>query len=57
MAKNGAVSQIRLPAEMYDFIQQEAVRAGISQNALMILLMELGKRVYDNPIIHPSVAP
>ena len=46
-----ATTQIRLPAEMHQFIQQEAARTGVSQNALMLMLMELGKRVYDQPVI------
>ena len=48
-------SQIRLPAGMHEFIQQEAERTGISQNALMLMLMELGKRVYDDPTIRQHV--
>lgn len=50
-----AVTQIRLPAGMHGFIQQEAERTGISQNALMLMLMELGKRVYDDPAIRQHV--
>lgn len=49
------VTQIRLPAGMHGFIQQEAERTGISQNALMLMLMELGKRVYDDPAIRQAV--
>jgi len=49
------VTQIRLPAGMHEFIQQEAERTGISQNALMLMLMELGKRVYDDPAIRQNV--
>ena len=48
-------SQIRLPAGIHAFIQQEAERTGISQNALMLMLMELGKRVYNDPAIRQTV--
>ena len=48
-------TQIRLPAGIHAFIQQEAERTGISQNALMLMLMELGKRVYDDPAIRQNV--
>ena len=40
-----------MPAEIHSFIRQEAERAGISQNALMLVLMELGKRVYNDPTV------
>ena len=49
------VTQIRLPAEMHGFIKQEAERTGISQNSVMLMLLELGKRVYDNPDFKQNV--
>lgn len=48
-------TQIRLPAEMHGFIKQEAERTGISQNSVMLMLLELGKRVYDDPAIRQNV--
>lgn len=48
------VTQIRLPAEMHGFIKQEAERTGISQNSVMLMLLELGKRVYDDPAIRQN---
>lgn len=49
------VTQIRLPAEMHGFIKQEAERTGMSQNSIMLMLLELGKRVYDDPAIRQNV--
>lgn len=50
-----SVTQIRLPAEMHGFIKQEAERTGISQNSVMLMLLELGKRIYDDPAIRQNV--
>lgn len=44
-------SQIRLPAEIFDYIRAEAVRTGMSQNAVMIALMLDGKRFREAKIV------
>lgn len=49
--KNGSVtSQIRLPANMHEYIQQESTRIGISQNAFLIVLLEQGKKLWESKL-------
>lgn len=43
-------TQIRLPSELAEYIQKEAGRMGIAQNALMIMLMEMGKKMWGAKI-------
>ena len=46
--KNEVVNtQIRLPAQMFDYIKQEAAEMGISQNAFMLVLMNHGKKLWE----------
>jgi hypothetical protein len=53
MVSETVSTQIRLPADLHQYIQQEAARLGIAQNAFMIVLMEQGKRVWiAEPILH-----
>lgn len=44
-------TQIRLPAEIYSYIEQEASRMGIAKNAFLIILLEQGKKLWEADII------
>lgn len=51
--KNSVVStQIRLPANMHEYIKQEADRMGIAQNAFLIILLEQGKKLWESDVSH-----
>lgn len=39
--------QIRLPAGLHEYIQKEAGRLGIAENAFLIILCELGGKVWE----------
>ena len=53
MNKNDIIStQIRLPAEIHEYIKQEADRMGIAQNAFLIILLEQGKKLWEADVIH-----
>jgi hypothetical protein len=46
--KNNIVTtQVRLPAGIHEFIQQEAARVGIAQNAFLVILLEQGKKLWQ----------
>ena len=48
MANNETVNtQIRLPAGLHEYIQKEAGRLGIANNAFLVILCELGGKVWD----------
>ncbi len=56
-AKRGVVStQIRLPAEMHEYIKREADRMGIAQNAFLIILLEQGRKLWEAKITHVQEA-
>ena len=40
-------SQVRLPSDLHGFIQAEAARLGIAQNAFLIVLLEQGRWVWE----------
>ena len=40
-------TQIRLPAEIHGYIQREAVRLGIAQNAFLVILLDQGRKVWE----------
>ena len=40
-------TQIRLPAEIHGYIQQEATRLGIAQNAFLVVLLDQGRKVWE----------
>lgn len=40
-------TQIRLPANMHEYIKQEAARMGIAQNAFLVVLLEQGKKLWE----------
>jgi len=53
MNKNDIIStQIRLPAEVHEYIKQEADRMGIAQNAFLIILLEQGKKLWEANITY-----
>ncbi len=45
-------TQIRLPAEIHNYIKQEADRMGIAQNTFLIVLLEQGRRLWEADITH-----
>lgn len=46
-SKNIKSTQIRLPTILASYIESEAERTGISQNSIMLLLMDEGKRLRE----------
>lgn len=47
MKNNIVTTQVRLPARIHEFIQQEAARMGIAQNAFLVILLEQGKKLWQ----------
>ena len=48
--------QIRLPAQMHEYIKQEADRMGIAQNAFLVILLEQGRKLWESEItVHREV--
>lgn len=45
-------TQIRLPADIHEYIRQEAEKMGIAQNAFLITLLYQGKKLWEADIIH-----
>lgn len=43
-------TQIRLTEEMHDYIRQEAERLGIAQNAMLLVLLEQGRKLWEAEI-------
>lgn len=43
-------SQIRIPFGLYQYIQAESDRMGVSQNAVMLMLMDMGRSLKEAPI-------
>lgn len=39
-------TQVRLPADIYEYIEQEAERMGIAKNAFLIILLEQGRKLW-----------
>lgn len=50
MASVTVNSQIRVPLDLYQYIQTESDRMGISQNAVMLMLMDMGRSLKEAPI-------
>lgn len=49
-------TQIRLPAQMHEYIRQEADRMGIAQNAFLVILLEQGRKLWESRItVHQEV--
>lgn len=57
MQKNYVAKQVRIPMEMSRYIQEEAKRAGISQNSFIVVLLEQGKKIWemDSSIIKSAI--
>ena len=45
------VTSIRLPEQKNDYIREKAHEIGVSQNAFMVILIELGIKLYESNII------
>lgn len=52
MSKDIVCTQIRLPAGIHEYIQQEADKIGIAQNAFLIILLEQGKKLWEADVTH-----
>lgn len=52
MNKNVVCTQIRLPAEIHEYIQKEAERMGIAQNAFLVILLEQGRKLWEADVTH-----
>ncbi|MFG6367806.1 MAG: hypothetical protein K1W16_05175 [Lachnospiraceae bacterium] len=52
MNKNVVCTQIRLPAEIHEYIRKEADRMGIAQNAFLVILLEQGKKLWEADVTH-----
>lgn len=50
MDNETVATQIRLPAELFDYIRGESKRTGVSQNAVMLFLMDMGRKLLEAPI-------
>lgn len=44
-------TSIRLPELRNEYIRKKAIEIGMSQNAFMVMLIDLGIKVYESPII------
>lgn len=45
-------TQIRLPADIHEYIRHEAEKMGIAQNAFLITLLYQGKKLWEADITH-----
>ena len=50
MANEMVATQIRLPAELFDYIREESKRTGVSMNGVMLFLMDMGRKLMEAPI-------
>jgi hypothetical protein len=41
-------TQIRIPPDLYGYVQSNSERLCVSQNAFMMILMDLGRKAYEN---------
>lgn len=44
--RNIISTQVRLPTDIYEYIEQEAERMGIAKNAFLIILLEQGRKLW-----------
>lgn len=50
------VTSIRLPEQRNDYIREKAHEIGVSQNAFMVMLIDLGIKLYESNIkINPKI--
>lgn len=47
MGKTTISTQTRLPAEIHEYIKQEAARLGIAQNAMLVILLDRGRKLWE----------
>ena len=48
-------TSLRLPEEKNDYIKKKASEIGISQNAFLMVLIDLGIKLYEcDPIVSPK---
>ena len=47
MGKTTISTQSRLPAEIHEYIKQEAARLGIAQNAMLVILLDRGRKLWE----------
>ncbi len=47
MEKNSVATQVRLPAYLHEYIKQEAGRMGIAQNAVLVMLLDKGRKAWE----------
>ncbi|MCC8078757.1 MAG: hypothetical protein LIO57_01660 [Oscillospiraceae bacterium] len=47
MKNETVATQIRLPSGIHEYIQREAARIGIAQNAFLVVLLEQGKKLWE----------
>ena len=40
-------TQMRLPADIHEYIRQEAARLGIAQNAMLLILLDRGRKLWE----------
>ena len=43
-------TQISLPANIHEYIRQEAERLGIAQNAFLVVLLEQGRKLWESGV-------
>ena len=56
MKKETISTQIRLSADMHEYIKQQALQIGIAQNAFLAILLEQGRKLWEADItIHREV--
>ena len=49
--ENTVVTQIRLPAGLHEYIRKEASENALSLNAMMIVLMAIGRKIFNDPAV------
>ena len=53
--KATVATQTRLPAEIHEYIKQEAARLGIAQNAMLVILLDRGRKLWEAEVSpHPE---
>lgn len=43
-------TQLRLNDEMAEYIEKESSEVGMSQNSFTLMLISLGKKIWDSPV-------
>lgn len=45
-------TQIRLPADIHNYIKQEAERLNMAQNSFLIVLLDRGRKLWESEATH-----